>query len=642
MMNAAVDSGLAVCIATGNNDSTSYIASPASADEVISVGASSHNKTLDRSDDQVTDFSNEGPRISDGDGDHRDEMKPTVVAPGAGILSADGDPSTDGTHYKGLSGTSMATPHLSGVCALIRQANPALTPLEIRTILENTAEHYIPSVKGARANDPYGLDANYNPGCGWGEVDAYAAVKEALNSTSGAQVVLFRPVARFGDGEVDVRWVTQREYPIQGFDIYRAPDVAGAPGAFVKLNTLPVAPTGHSSITGVSNRTPYVFVDSGPLVAGTTYWYRVAWVDLAATSHFEPAAPVGFGEKPRIATAYYSISHNEPENDLLITLGTSATRTPAAPEYFKLGPSVNAQDSSRALTPANAVSSTIGNVEHFWSVGFTPADGVAAFLPPSTTHPWFLNVVEGGYVNRAGRLNAFSMFVNTTTGSPSGVTYVTGSPTPMPTIETQASALWIPATSVLVAAASASAIGETDGVRLVVNIDGDPSGLMATVYRGVTADLTGREELATAISVGDRHWEYVDRTAEPRVTYFYWVELRGADSSYTLLGPLTGATSAGLTFAAPPYPNPARGPATFEYAIGGDTAGPGGTEVTLALFDLNGRRVREVEHSNRSPGKYAAAWDGNDASGRPVHSGIYYARFHAGSVTQDLRVVVVR
>src|SRR5439155_15969938 len=246
LINTAVDAGLVVVIASGNDSAVECISSPAAADKSIAVGASEHYRTLDRSDDKVSSFSNEGPRDDDGDADHFDEMKPSIVAPGAGIISAFGDPTTDGTAYQQLSGTSMATPCASGCVALVLQANPSLTPLQVRSILQNTAEHNIPTTKasGDRGQDPFHLDANYDPSCGWGLVDAYAACKEALNSTSAVQVVQIRPIADLAQSRIDVQWITQREYPFQGFNVYRAPDVAGAPGGFTQLNSTLVAPTG--------------------------------------------------------------------------------------------------------------------------------------------------------------------------------------------------------------------------------------------------------------------------------------------------------------------------------------------------------------------------------------------------------------
>src|SRR5213596_2947084 len=138
----------------------------------------------------------------------------------------------------------MATPCVSGCVALVLQANPSLTPLQVRTILQNAAEHNIPTEKatGDRGQDPYGLDANYDPACGWGLVDAYAAVKEALNSTSGVQVTQIRAIPHPGAGNIEVRWITQREYPFQGFHLYRAPDANGSPGTFVQVHDGWIAP----------------------------------------------------------------------------------------------------------------------------------------------------------------------------------------------------------------------------------------------------------------------------------------------------------------------------------------------------------------------------------------------------------------
>jgi serine protease len=61
-----------------------------------------------------------------------------------------------------LSGTSMAAPHVSGVAALVFGKNPNLTPLQVESILENTAADLGP--------------AGYDPTFGWGLVNAKAAL----------------------------------------------------------------------------------------------------------------------------------------------------------------------------------------------------------------------------------------------------------------------------------------------------------------------------------------------------------------------------------------------------------------------------------------------------------------------------------
>ncbi|HEX7879796.1 MAG TPA: S8 family serine peptidase, partial [Candidatus Eisenbacteria bacterium] len=405
LVNQLVDAGIVVCIASGNDDrgtgapgslTEAGMASPASADKCIAVGASSTAHTLNRLDDRVTDFSNEGPRLSDGDADFSDEMKPNLVAPGAGILSAGGDFTSDGTNYSQLSGTSMACPHAAGCAALLRQADPALTPLQVRTILQNTAEHKIPSVKGAFRTYAASTDPNYDPGSGWGLIDVYAALKEVQNSTSGVQVVQFRPVAHPEAGRIDVTWVTQREYPFLGFNVYRAPDVAGAPGAFVKINPVlvPPSPNGDPILQNDDNRTPYLYQDTDPaLVLGRAYWYRVEWVDLLSGGHFELPAPAVYGFAPRVATVFYRIAHNAPDNDLFVRVGTDAMYSPGSlgtADFEVQGLPEGQQDSAAVVfpTPDNTGTSTLGTIEHYWSIGFSSADGVGPYLPPSIAHPW--------------------------------------------------------------------------------------------------------------------------------------------------------------------------------------------------------------------------------------------------------------
>ena len=561
MINAAVDAGIIVCIATGNDDSTSYIASPASADHSIAVGAISHARTLDRGDDRVTTFSNEGPRPDDGDADHFDEMKPSVVAPGAGIVSADGDPTTAGTSYKSLSGTSMACPHLAGVCALMRQASPTLTPLEIRTILQNTAEHFVLSDKGDRPNDPFGLDPNYDPGCGWGLVDAYAAALEIANSTDGVQVVQFhRLEARPDDHAVDVRWTTQREYAFQGFNVHRADDVNGAPGPYTRLNAslIPPAPGGDPVIQGDDNRTSYDFVDGDPaLVVGHRYWYRLEWIDGTGGAHAVPATSVDFGRLAAVATVRFAVAHNAIDNDLLMRVGADLDYdigNIGEADFERLGPGEAEADSVvLVLSPPNAATSAIGNAIHYFSMDFTAADGVLPLLPPA---PWFLYVQDAGFVNRTGRVTDFSITVWDAPGSTTGTTYVTNHlPMPQPTGEfgLNPARLWIPESSTLAAEA------------------GLP----------------------------------------------------------------------GLTLALPPRPNPTTGRTTFEYLVGSDAAASADA-VRLALYDMQGRLVRELRRGPATQGRHVVEWDGTDSRGERVAAGIYLARLQVGSAAQIRRVVVLR
>jgi len=431
--------------------------------------------------------------------------------------------------------------------------------------------------------------------------------------------------------------------------VYRAPDLGGSPGSFAKLNASLIPPAGHSAIQGVSNRTPYLYVDGDPgLVVGSSYWYRVAWVDLGSASHLEPPVPVTFGSLARVMTVYYSITHNAVGNDLLIKVGTSAARDPHHPEFFRTGPPESLQDSSVVLlpTPPNTGTSTTGTVQHFWSMGFTAGDGVLSYLPPRQERPWFLNVAEGGFINRSGRVNSFSMFVNDSPGSSSGTTYVTDDPTPQETSEGQETNLWIPENNPLAVGATMQAVGEPGGVRITMDLAPNGPGGMATVSRSTSDEFGSRTPLTDrALPVVGARFEYLDRTAAPGVTYYYWVELQMQGGGVLVSGPVSGAAKgagASLTFAAPAEPNPASGKTVFGYTVGVDVAGNGTVDVSLTLHDVQGRIVKTLKTGRQSPGEYRVAWDTTDDHGTPVPEGLYYLRLRAGGAVRSSRVAVAR
>ena len=96
----------------GRGDNVGY---PAAYESVIAVAASTSN-------DRRASYSSTGPAVE-------------LIAPGSSILST-----LPGNNYGTYSGTSMASPHVAGVAALVKSANPDLTNVQIRTILQETAE----------------------------------------------------------------------------------------------------------------------------------------------------------------------------------------------------------------------------------------------------------------------------------------------------------------------------------------------------------------------------------------------------------------------------------------------------------------------------------------------------------------------
>ncbi len=134
-----------VMVAAAGNMNVDELEYPARYPEVISVGA--------------IDWNHERSLWQNGQGSNYDELL-DVVAPGSQIYSA----STDNGYYT-TGGTSQATPHVSGLCALMLEAQPLLSPSQVKDILRITATDL---------GNP-GKDDEY----GYGEVNAIKAVDAA-------------------------------------------------------------------------------------------------------------------------------------------------------------------------------------------------------------------------------------------------------------------------------------------------------------------------------------------------------------------------------------------------------------------------------------------------------------------------------
>lgn len=135
------DRGMVVVFAAGNDGPANNTLNPYSvAPWVIGVAAGANNRTA------LAEFSSRG---IPGDPLYH----PTITAPGIEIVAArsatgvltlpalpqDVGLGGDAVRYTAMSGTSMAAPHISGVVALMLEANPALTPDQVKSVLRSTA-----------------------------------------------------------------------------------------------------------------------------------------------------------------------------------------------------------------------------------------------------------------------------------------------------------------------------------------------------------------------------------------------------------------------------------------------------------------------------------------------------------------------
>ena len=85
------------------------------------------------------------------------------------------------------------------------------------------------------------------------------------------------------------------------------------------------------------------------------------------------------------------------------------------------------------------------------------------------------------------------------------------------------------------------------------------------------------------------------------------------------------------------YPNPARGFLRLRFGL------PVNSQVDLAVFDANGRRVRTLLRAGAPRGTHELAWDGSDTRGRATANGVYFCRLVAGgNAIRTRKLVLVR
>ena len=166
MANEMVRNGIALFIAAGNSAVSGQIGTPGSAEDVITVGA------LDK-DTKIAVYSSQGPT-------EEGRIKPNIAFVGSSVMSVEAN---TGTGYRSMSGTSMATPGAAGVAALMYQANPDLSPFDIRNIMQETSTYRQCHYMGA--NEPCAEDGipknRQNNVYGHGQIEALPAVIEAAN-----------------------------------------------------------------------------------------------------------------------------------------------------------------------------------------------------------------------------------------------------------------------------------------------------------------------------------------------------------------------------------------------------------------------------------------------------------------------------
>jgi len=159
--NYAVNHNVLLVVAAGN-DGKDGVSCPGAYDQAFAVGSTD-------SSDSRSYFSNYGSRLD-------------IVAPGSSIYST-----WSGGSYGYKSGTSMATPHVAGLAALVWGVNPGFTAAQVREIIQTSANDL-----GSTGWDNY---------FGYGRINAYRALLSFLVLTDAAGESISQPVVFLADAQ---------------------------------------------------------------------------------------------------------------------------------------------------------------------------------------------------------------------------------------------------------------------------------------------------------------------------------------------------------------------------------------------------------------------------------------------------------
>ncbi len=196
--------------------------------------------------------------------------------------------------------------------------------------------------------------------------------------------------------------------------------------------------------------------------------------------------------------------------------------------------------------------------------------------------------------------------------------------------------------SVPVALSSFTATAREGAVEISWTSQTEIDALAYHLQRSETADgqyeqiarLDAQGNSETAVS-----YRYLDEDVTAGQTYYYLLIDEDMQGNKTYHGPVFAAAGAEIPGAyslMPNYPNPFN-PST---AIGYQTPQDG--HVTLTIYNVLGQQIRTLVDGHQAAGTYTVMWDGRDAAGQHLNSGVYFYTMKAGDHTQTRKMVLMR
>lgn len=588
----------------------------------------------------IANFSSRGP--SGCDVPDPNKIKPEVVAPGVEVYS-----SVPGGGYQqvGWNGTSMAGPHVAGVVALIREANPDLDVDTIKEIIMLTAVDH---------GDP-GEDNTY----GWGVIDAFEAVVAAMSGYG----TLTGTVTNASNGGTPIQGVT-----IEAVEIERQTTTAGDGVYSISLpaDTYTVAAT-HPSF---APETAYnVVVEEGETTIQDFSMIDIAGPEITNTTdprstentvgpYLIESTVTDFSTIDDV-TLYYRINGGEfaalpmsSAGDDLFGAGIPGQPQTTHVEYY-----IRAED-----VADNVSTDPCGAPKDLYDFWVAPMEDLFSDDMESGAPDWTHDVVSSGYsdqwhlsIQRNHTPDGATSWKCGDTGAGNYANLLDAGLVTPPMELTADSYLhywqWIDAE------VSAAHTGYAyDGGLIEISSGGAawvqiyPDGGYTYLIR--EGSIPGPFPVETEVFSGQHDWHEVHFNLS---AYSGPVQLRfrfGSDGADACEGWYVDdvvvdgfVVDLSAVEEQPPYnlllldgadPNPFLNRTTLRYRL------PSSAAVLLQVFDLSGRLIRTLADGRQAPGVYQVDWDGCDDGARPLPCGVYLTRLQAGSAQVSCKMILTR
>jgi subtilisin family serine protease len=182
-------------------------------------------------------------------------------------------------------------------------------------------------------------------------------------------------------------------------------------------------------------------------------------------------------------------------------------------------------------------------------------------------------------------------------------------------------------------------LSETGAVTVRWTTNNLPGVTGFNVYRSVEAEGPFIRINGSPIPTGAPA-EYIDETVWPGSTFWYEVRALLPSGSEETVGPMVARVTTGGTLVAAlhrPMPNPFVDRTTVVFDVPDEARA-----VSVCVYDARGRLVAELAGGPIGRGRHTVTWDGSDATGRPVASGVYFARLQVDGRAKTGKIVLAR